>query len=318
MILVTGAGGSVGALLVKRLSAVGRPVAALVRDRRDAARLRGLAVPVCCADTIDGGPLAEACSGVEQVVHLAGTFRESGRETFDAAHKDGTRRLVAAARRAGVHHFLYISTLGAAPDRIYPFVRSKWLGEGEVRGGGVPFTILRPSLLFGEGDRFLTPLTRLLRVSPYAVIPARERLRCQPLWIGDLVTCLMRALDLGVGKGAVIPLAGPEQVTFEGVVDQVQKRLGTSRPKLRLPISLAASLTLVLERVLNSPPLTSGILDVWRLGAITDRHSVRKAYGFTPMPLSEGLRYFLPTNESTRRRGWRRERTATPDPAAER
>ncbi len=318
MIVVTGAGGSVGVHLVKRLSAIGRPVMALVRSRRDVARLRGLAVPVCCADTTDGGLLAEAFSGVEQVVHLAGTFRESGRETFDMAHKDGTRRLVAAARRAGTRHFLYVSTLGAAPDRIYPFVRSKWLGEGEVRGGGVPFTILRPSLLFGESDRLLTPLTRLLKVSPYAFIPARERLRCQPLWIGDLVTCLMRALDVGVGKGAVIPLAGPEQVTYEGVVDLVQRRLGTSRPKVRLPVSLAASLTLVLERVLHSPPLTSGILDVWRLGAITDRHSVRKAYGFTPMPLSEGLRYVLPSDEPPGRRKGRRERAATPDPAPER
>jgi NADH dehydrogenase len=318
MILVTGAGGSVGAHLVKRLAATGRPVRALVRSRRDAARLRGLAVPVCCTDTTEGGLLAEAFSGVEQVVHLAGIFRESGRETFDAAHKDGTRRFVAAARRAGVHHFLYVSTLGAAPDRIYPFVRSKWLGEGEVRGGGVPFTILRPSLLFGEGDRLLTPLTRLLKVSPYAFIPGHERLRCQPLWIGDLVTCLMKALDVGVGKGAVVPLAGPEQATYEGVVDLVQKRLGTGRPKLCLPISLAASLTLVLERLLKSPPLTSGILDMWRLGAITDRHSVRKAYGFTPMPLSEGLRYLLPSDGPPGRRKGRRERAATPDPASER
>ncbi len=318
MILVTGAAGSVGAHLVKRLSTIGRPVTALVRGRRDTAQLRRQGVAVCCADTTETGLLADALSGVEQVVHLGGIFRESSRETFEAAHKDGTRRLLEAARRAGVRHFVYVSTLGAAPDRIYPFVRSKWLGEGEVRGGGVPFTILRPSLLFGEGDHLLVPLTRLLRVSPYAFIPGHERLRCQPLWLGDLVTCLMRTLDVGAGKGAVIPLAGPEQATYEGVVDLVQRRLGISRPKIRLPISIAASLTLMLERLLTSPPLTSGILDMWRLGALTDRHSVRKAYGFTPMPLSEGVRYLVPSDGPPGRRKGRRERAATPDPSAER
>jgi NADH dehydrogenase len=318
MILVTGAAGSVGLHLVKRLSAIGRPVRALVRSRRDSARLRREGVAVCCADTTDTGLLADALSGIEQVVHLGGIFSETARETFEVAHKDGTRRLLDASRRMGVRHFVYVSTLGAAPDRIYPFVRSKWLGEGEVRGGGVPFTILRPSLLFGEGDHLLAPLTRLLKVSPYAFIPGHERLRCQPLWVGDFVSCLMRALDVGAGKREVVPLAGPEQATYEGVVDLIQKRLGINRPKLRLPISLAASLTLVFERLLTMPPLTSGILDLWRLGAITDRHSVRKAYGFTPMPLSEGVRYLIPSDGPPGRHKERRKRAATADPASER
>lgn len=313
MILVTGAGGFVGSYLLKRLSTAGHPVRALVRSRSDFESIRSASVAACRLELTDAISLHAALEGVEQVVHLAGTFRELGRGTFDVTHQNGTRRLLEAAKSANVKHVIYISTLGAAPDRIYPYVRSKWLAEGEVRGSGLPFTILRPSLLFGEGDRFLTPLTRLLRKSPYAFIPGYERLRCQPLWVGDLVTCLMRTVESRVGKGEVIPLAGPEQITYEGVIDLLQKRLESNRPKLRLPISLAASLTLLLERVLRVPPLTSGILDIWRLGAITDRHAVRKVYGFTPMPLSEGIRYLLSSDESPARRRGRRERATTPD-----
>jgi NADH dehydrogenase len=313
MILVTGAGGFVGSYLLKRLSTAGQPVRALVRSRSDFESIRSASVGACRLELTDAISLHAALEGVEQVVHLAGTFRELGRGTFDVTHQNGTRRLLEAAKSANVKHVIYISTLGAAPDRIYPYVRSKWLAEGEVRGSGLPFTILRPSLLFGEGDRFLTPLTRLLRKSPYAFIPGYERLRCQPLWVGDLVSCLMRTLESGVGKGEVIPLAGPEQITYEGVIDLLQKRLESNRPKRRLPISLAASLTLLLERMLRVPPLTSGILDIWRLGAITDRHAVRKAYGFTPMPLSEGIRYLLSSDEPPARRRGRRERATTPD-----
>jgi len=320
MILVTGAGGFVGSYLLKRLSAAGHPVRALVRSRSDFERIRSASVAACRLELTDPISLHAALEGVEQVVHLAGTFRELGRGTFDVIHQNGTRRLLEAAKGANVKHVIYISTLGAAPDRIYPYVRSKWLAEGEVRGSGLPFTILRPSLLFGEGDRFLTPLTRLLRKSPYAFIPGYERLRCQPLWVGDLVTCLMRTVESRVGKGEVIPLAGPEQITYEGVIDLLQKRLEINRPKLRLPVSLAASLTLLLERMLRVPPLTSGILDIWRLGAITDRHAVRKVYGFTPMPLSEGVRYLLSSDGPPRRsrRRSRSERAGTPKRASER
>jgi len=320
MILVTGAGGFVGSNLLKRLSAASQPVRALVRSRSDLERIRSASVAACRLELTDPISLHAALEGVEQVVHLAGTFRELGRGTFDVIHQNGTRRLLEAAKGANVKHVIYISTLGAAPDRIYPYVRSKWLAEGEVRGSGLPFTILRPSLLFGEGDRFLTPLTRLLRKSPYAFIPGYERLRCQPLWVGDLVTCLMRTVESRVGKGEVIPLAGPEQITYEGVIDLLQKRLESNRPKLRLPVSLAASLTLLLERMLRVPPLTSGILDIWRLGAITDRHAVRKVYGFTPMPLSEGVRYLLSSDgppPRSRRRS-RSERAGTPKRASER
>lgn len=313
MILVTGAGGFVGGHLLKRLSARDCSVRALIRSRADARRLRAGAGSLCRFAMDDTASLERAMQGVEQVIHLAGIFREGWKETFETVHQDGTRRLMDAAREAKVRHVVYISTLGAAPDRIYPFVRSKWLGEEEVRRSGVPFTILRPSLLFGAGDHFLIPLIRLLKSSPYVCIPGREPLRCQPLWVGDLVSCLVKTVEGGVGKGETLSLAGPAQISYEGVIDLVQKELGARRPKVRFPLALAATLTLLLERVMGSPPLTTGVLDIWRLGAITGRDTVQQAYDFTPMPLSEGARYLLSSHGPPGRRGGRSERTVIPN-----
>lgn len=313
MILMTGAGGFVGAHLLKRLTALGLPVRTLARRGTDGGRLRRVAGSLCRSARADTASLKSAMQGVEQVIHLGGIFRESGQESFDAVHQEWTRRLMEAAREAKIRHVVYVSALGAAPDRIYPFVRSKWLGEGEVRKSGVPFTIFRPSLLFGAGDHFLTPLSRLLRSSPYAVIPGFEPLRCQPLWVGDLVSCLVKTVEGGVGKGETIALAGPAQISYEGVVDLVQRELGAGRPKILLPLPLAASLILLLERVMGAPPLTTGVLDIWRLGAITARDTVQKAYGFTPMPLAEGVSYLLSSGRPPSRRGSRRERAATPN-----
>lgn len=311
MILVTGAEGFVGVQLLKRLSTRGFPVRTLIRSGTNGGRLRRMAGLLCRSAMTDTASLKSAMRGVEQVIHLAGIFRESWRETFETAHHEGTGRLMQAAREAKVRHVVYVSTLGAAPDRIYPFVRSKWLGEEEVRNSGLSFTILRPSLVFGEGDHFLTPLKRLLESSPYAFIPGYEPLRCQPLWVGDLVSCLVKTVEGGAAKGETIGLAGPEQVTFEGVVDLVQRELRAGRPKVLLPLPLAATATLLLERVMGSPPLTTGMLDLWRLGAVTSLDAVQKAYGFAPMPLSEGVHYLLSSHGSSPKRRSRRERMLT-------
>lgn len=313
MILVTGAGGFVGAHLLKRLASHGCTARTFVRHHADAGRLRCVVGSLCRSATTDIGSLKRAMQGADQIIHLAGIFREGWRETFETVHHESTRRLMEAAREAKIRHVVYVSTLGAAPDRVYPFVRSKWLGEEEVRRSGVPFTILRPSLLFGIGDHFLTPLIRALRSSPYAFIPGREPLRCQPLWVGDLVSCLVKTVESGVGKSEIIALAGSAQISYEGVVDLVQSQLGIRRPKMVLPVSLAATATLLLERVLGSPPLTTGVLDIWRLGAITSRDTVQKAFGFTPMPLSEGVDYLLPYHGASSRRKDRGERTAIPN-----
>ncbi|HWQ69352.1 MAG TPA: NAD(P)H-binding protein [Patescibacteria group bacterium] len=311
MILVTGAEGFVGVQLLKRLSVLGFPVRTLIRSGTNGGCLRRMAGLLCRPAIADTASLKSAMQGVEQVIHLAGIFRESWKETFETAHDEATGRIMQAAREAKVRHVVYVSTLGAAPDRIYPFVRSKWLGEEEVRNSGLSFTILRPSLVFGEGDHFLTPLKRLLEWSPYAFIPGYEPLRCQPLWVGDLVSCLVKSVEGGATKGETIALAGPEQVTFEGVVDLVQGELRAGRPKVLLPLPLAATATLLLERVMGSPPLMTGVLDLWRLGAVTSLDAVQKAYGFAPMPLSEGVHYLLSSHGSLPKRRGRRERMVT-------
>lgn len=311
MILVTGAGGFVGAHLLRRLSALDVPVRRLIRSGANGGRLRRVAGLISRAAITDTASLKSAMQGVEQVIHLSGIFRESRKETFETAHHEGTGRLMQAAREAKVRHVVYVSTLGAAPDRVYPFVRSKWLGEEEVRKSGVPFTILRPSLVFGEGDHFLTPLKRVLESSPYAFIPGHEPLKSQPLWVGDLVSCLVKTVEGRAAKGETIALAGPEQVTFEEVIDLVQRELRAGRPKMVVSLPLAATLTLLLERVMGSPPLTTGILDLWRLGAVTSLDAVQKAYHFTPMPLSEGVRYLLSSHGSSPKRRNGTERTLT-------
>jgi NADH dehydrogenase len=176
MILVTGGTGFVGTHLIRRLRKENIPVRAMVRDPDKALLLKDLGVELVAGDVSDRASLEKAARGVRRVVHLVGIIQEGPGVTFQGMHVDGTRNVVDASKRAGVHHFFYQSALGTRPGARSLYHQTKWLAEELVRTSGIPFTILRPSLIYGPGDQFTIRLSEMIRLSP--MIPVS--LRCSP------------------------------------------------------------------------------------------------------------------------------------------
>jgi len=164
-VLVTGASGFVGSAVVAALARDGYTVRAAVR-RPHLSFPDGIEVVQHpdLAQTFDWQPLLQ---GVDQVVHLAGIAHTRGADaaSYDRVNRLATARLAAAAALARVEHFVFVSSIRAqsgpaadhalterdppAPTEIYG--RSKLAAEEAVRGSGVPFTILRPVLIYGPG-----------------------------------------------------------------------------------------------------------------------------------------------------------------------
>ena len=154
MILVTGGMGFVGSHLIRQMRKQGLHVRALVRNPEKAKELKELKVELIPGDIADRDALDDAAAGVERVIHLVGIIQEAHGATFQGVHVEGTRNLIAAAKKAGVRHFLYQSALGTRPAAKSEYHRTKWQAEELVRASGIPFTILRPSLIYGPGDQF--------------------------------------------------------------------------------------------------------------------------------------------------------------------
>lgn len=292
MILLTGSTGLVGGHLLRRLVAAGGSIRCLVREPASFERLKGLPVELCSGDLVDLASLQRAIEGVDQVIHLAGILQERGEATFKRVNAEGTQNLVQAAQEAGVHRFVYLSCLWASPDPASPFAFSKWKGEEAVRESGLPFTILRPSVVFGEGDRFIHALVAFLRRTPIVPI-ARSGCQVQPIWAADVASCILRSLAGEKLIGRTFPIGGPERLTYQQVVELVLKTLGLKRLKL----SLSASFL----RLLPKPPLPEGVLEHLKRDAPSDPDVVRRTFGFHPMPLAEGLGYLV----NRRRVEWR-------------
>ncbi len=181
MILLTGATGFVGRAVVRQLVAADHTVRCLLRPSRRSPRLpKGVPLQVAVASLEDERGLRSALVGVETVIHVAGSEWQERRLIAEAGR---ARTLMTMAREAGVKRAIFLSHLGADRASAYPVLKAKGIAEEFIRQSGVPYTIIRSALLYGEEDSFVNGLARLLKLAPgfFFVAWRRRRAAAAPL-----------------------------------------------------------------------------------------------------------------------------------------
>jgi uncharacterized protein YbjT (DUF2867 family) len=195
---------------------------------------------IMVANTHDEAELARAFADMDAVINLVGILHPTRRQGFDDVHAGLPRRIAHACHAAGVLHFVHMSALGASEQGPSEYLRSKARGEAAVRehAGILPYTIFRPSVMFGEKDRFLNVFARLVRLFP--VIPlAGARARFQPLWVEDVARCFVWALGDARTFGQAYELCGPKRYTLEELVRFVARTVGRKPRIVALPAPIA-------------------------------------------------------------------------------
>ena len=295
MILITGGTGFVGTHLIRRMRKDGIPVRVVVRNPENARSLKDLGVDVVRGDIADKKLLEKAVSGIERVIHLVGIIQEARGATFQDVHVDGTRNLLSAAKKAGVRHFFYQSALGTRLGARSLYHKTKWEAEELVRASGIPFTILRPSLIYGPGDLFTIMLSDMIRLSPFLPIIGSGKSGVQPIFIDDVVSCVIKAVTSDSFLNKTYEIGGPEQLTYEEVTVAIAEAMGVKRPVLHIPLFFMKAMARVLETVLPKPPVTSDQLIMLQEDNVCSMRDIRDAFGIEPVKFREGLRKFIAT-----------------------
>ncbi len=299
-ILVTGATGFIGRRVAQRLVAQGHTVRCLVRATTDLRPLQYLPVEIWRGDMLDPESLRGAVEDVQAIVHLVGILREHPPEsTFRRIHVDGTRQLLDAAKGAGIRRFFYMSSIGAGSDPRYQYFLSKWLAEEQVQSSGIPWTVIRAGVVFGEGDEFLNRLADLVRhppsggrtLAPIVPIIGSGQTRFQPVWVEDVADCIARAATQPEYENRLVTIGGPDHFTYEQLIDMVMDATGVHRPKVHVPVMLMRPAVAMMPLVYKEPPITPEQLRMLEVDGITDIDAVQQQFGFTPARLVDTLEY---------------------------
>ena len=290
MILVTGATGFIGSRLLKRLTTGREPLRGASRTA-SAENVPPGVDPVHCELT-DPETLARPLREVDTVVHAAAitaNLKEPYRGAYDRINRIGTENLVAAAKAAGVRRIVLLSGLVQPPVKRGSYMATRVAMEEAVRSSGIPFTILQPSVLFGDGAEFVAALAGVSSWSPVLPVMGPPEMLFQPLWIGDLLRGLEDCVTRDVHLGKTLPLGGAEYVTFRQVLQTILAATKRRRLLLPLPMPVARFQAVLMTALLPHPPLTPATLELFGFDNKTDLDSVERTFGFKPRGFREHL-----------------------------
>jgi NADH dehydrogenase len=293
MILLTGGTGFIGRSLTRQLVETGHQVRILLRPSLRTPRLpTGVPVEVAVSSLSDVRGLRAALRGVEAVYHLAGGEGEGGRANLQVVDIDGTRNLTEAATDARVGRFFYLSHLGADRASGFPVLKAKGIAEDYVRKSGVPFTVLRGSILFGPGDEFTTGLAMLLAAAPgFLPLPSKGETLVQPLWVEDLVTCLVWALDNPETLNRTYDVGGSEYLSLRQVAEMVMEVSGQRRKLVNWPTQAMRALTIIMESIFPRFPASIFWLDYLAVNRTCPVATIPHLFGLMPARFASRLDY---------------------------
>lgn len=237
-LVILGGTGFVGSHLVPRLAADGHRIVLLSRNREQHRELGVLPqVNVRSADVYNDDALRHELQGADAVINLIGILNPGGRHTFQRAHVELARRVIAACHASGVNRLHQMSSLKAGQG-LSQYLKTRGEAESLVKASALDWTIYQPSVIFGEGDGLVSRFATLLRRMP-ALPLARAKARMAPTWVGDVAEAIARCVSSDkLGQRRSFELYGPETLTLGEIVRRIRDSAGLRTLVIPLPDSL--------------------------------------------------------------------------------
>ena len=255
LITVFGGTGFLGRRIVRHLLDHGFQVRTASRhpERVGSAFRPDVGLETRTADILDEPSVAAALFDAYGAVNAVSLYVEHGRVTFDAVHVEAAARVARLARASGVERLIHISGIGADPASPVPYIAARGRGEIAVRQGFPGAVIIRPAVMFGANDVFLTTVARLLRILPLYPMFGRGETKLQPVYVEDVAEGIARVLSGTERSFASYGFGGARLYTYKELVRTIADRIG-ARPRLvPLPFALWRILALGAEFLPGSP-----------------------------------------------------------------
>jgi len=243
--VVFGGSGFVGRNVVRELARRGWRVRVGVRRPHQAQFLRPMGavgqIQLKQVNIRNRRSIEEALEGADAVINLVGVLYQDGANGFDAVQAEGAAAIAELAAEAGVDDFVHVSAIGADPSSDSLYARSKGAGEEAVRAALPTATILRPSIVFGQEDKFFNRFAAMATSTPFTPLPliGGGKTRFQPVYVDDVADAVCASLEQADARGRIFELGGPEVFTFRELMEIMLREIG--RPRFLAPIPFPAA-----------------------------------------------------------------------------
>ena len=287
LVTVFGGSGFVGTQIVQLLAARGHRVRVAIRRPDLAGHVRtlgtvGQVVPIQ-ANIRNMASIERAVAGVDIVINLVGIGANSGAQTFTAVHVDGARAIAQASRAAGVTALVHMSALGVdKAAEVSQYAASKLAGEAAVFEAFPHAVVMRPSILFGQGDGFFNLMAGLARLFPVLPLIGGDS-KFQPAYVADVAEAFVLAAEGKLKTGKIYELGGPQVETYRQLMDRVQREALRNRPLLPLSFGIAKLLAGVMSILPFPPLLTADQVDLLSVDNVVSDAAIRDKRTFAGM-----------------------------------
>lgn len=298
MILVTGASGHIGRRVVAELLANDLPVRVLLPEARQGDLPWDMDNPpeIVTGSIADDVALFKAVTGAHVVIHLENAQWWGRPRELERVELAGTRNLVEAARAARVGRIITLSHLGAAPSSAFTLLRIKGVLEELLRTSGLAYTIIRSGVVYGPEDAFINHIAMMLSTNPFFfLMPGQGEIVLHPLYVDDLVTVVVRSLDLIETVDQTIEIGGPEYFTLEDLLRTVMRVSRMSRVILPVPPYALRLVTAIYTRVFSRSLMTQQWLDLLAANRTAALSNMYETFRVRPRRFEDTLVTYLPT-----------------------
>jgi uncharacterized protein YbjT (DUF2867 family) len=295
-IVVFGGTGFLGRRVVWRLRKAGFSVRVASRHPDRAHRLFGsddLQLRSVEANIHDEQSIADALAGAYGVVNAVSLYVEHGRETFHSVHVEAAQRLANQARRAQVEQLAHVSGIGSDAGSSSLYIRKRGEGELAVRAAFADTILIRPAVMFGPDDSFLTSILKLLSRLPIYPMFGRGLTRLQPAYVEDVAEAIARALDRKDAHATTFEFGGPRVYSYEELLRVIAHEANLKPVLVPIPFAVWRTLAWFAE-MLQSPPITRNQVELMQVDNVWSPEMPGfEDLGISPRSLEEILQEIL-------------------------
>jgi NADH dehydrogenase len=247
-------------------------------------------------DVRDERSVTDALADAYGAVNAVSLYLERGQETFHSIHVESAERIAAQAQRCGVKRLIHVSGIGADARSQSLYIRKRGEGELAVRKAFADAILIRPAVMFGPNDAFLTTILKLLNRLPVFPMFGNGQMRLQPVYVEDVGQAIAKIMQGGQTGSTTFECGGPRVYSYEELLRAVASAAGNKPILFPVPFAAWGALARISE-LLPSPPITRNQVELMQIDSVSmPELPGLEALGIRPHAVEEILQEILRTH----------------------